>query len=280
MNWIRIATGIMDDPSVLQLAEAAGVSVPTTTGHVVGVLAKLPTHAKTGDLSGVSDRAIEQWAKWPGKQGKFATAFRTYLCNAQGVVSAWEKHNGAAIREADRRAETMRQRRANRVQEGHVTGNAGVTVTVTPALTGRDGTGRTTNNNKPLSRRAVAAGPAAKFPHFGTTLCQQAYDVWLAEVGSTSFGVFRNAFGPLFQRPEGERPATLPRDAELIPAIKLYLAAVAGTPEARFTTPQKCAGSLTRVLEALREGKDSDARLSGAQWAIGTAQRPLFKVPA
>lgn len=108
MNWIRIATGILNDPSIHAVADAAGVSVPTTTGHVVGVLSYLPDHARGGDLSGVSDATLERWAMWTGKRGKFAAAFRAYLCDAQGVVRSWEKHNGAAIRKLD--ADVQRKR--------------------------------------------------------------------------------------------------------------------------------------------------------------------------
>jgi len=114
MNWIRIATGIMRDPTLVHLSEALGVSVPTTTGHVVGVLTALPEGSKTGDLSQVSDSTLEMWAMWRGKRGSFAAAFRAHLCDSQGVVRSWEKHNGAAMRESEASAERAKVWREKR----------------------------------------------------------------------------------------------------------------------------------------------------------------------
>lgn len=118
MNWVKIAVGIMDDPSVRQVAEAVGVSEVTTTGHLVGVFTNLATHAKTGDLSAVSDNTVEAWARWRGKRGRFAQAFRAYLCDSQGVVKAWEDYNGAAIREFehDRKRKADARKKARDVQ--------------------------------------------------------------------------------------------------------------------------------------------------------------------
>jgi hypothetical protein len=126
MNWICIATGIMRDPSIIALSEAVGVSVPTTTGHVVGVLTSLPEGSDTGDLSTVSDKTVEQWAMWGGKRGAFAAAFRAQLCDAQGVVRSWDKYNGRALRKmkADReRKRTARSKPAvQRTSGGQSTG--------------------------------------------------------------------------------------------------------------------------------------------------------------
>lgn len=279
MNWIRIAVGIMDDPSILQVSEACGVSVPTTTGHVVGVLGKLPTHAKTGDLSGVTDRTIEQWAQWKGKAGRFAAAFRSYLCDAQGVVRSWEKHNGSAIREADRRAAVMRERRAARERDRHVTGNDGGTVTgnARSYVTGRDGTGRTTTTNN-SDGNAVASPPKAKkapakFPGFRAELCDAAHARWQADAGACDYARFRKAFGPLFAMPEDVRPPQYPRDAELEPAIGLYLAAIKNTPEARFRTIEKCAESLAGIVGCVRKFSDPLAQFDAVQAFLGVQLR-------
>jgi hypothetical protein len=129
MNWVKIAVGIMDDPSVRQVAEAVGVSEVTTTGHLVGVFTNLATHAKNGDISQVSEATVEAWARWRGKRGKFAQAFRAYLCDQQGVVKAWEAYNGAAIREFEhdriRKAEARKKARdVRRTSAGQSSGRA------------------------------------------------------------------------------------------------------------------------------------------------------------
>jgi hypothetical protein len=116
MNWIRIATGISDDPEVGRIADACGIPIAYAVGCVVSLLCRLPEHARTGDVSTVPDRTLEQWALFEGKRGTFAKAFREHLCEG-GVVKAWERHNGAAIREADAARDRMKAaRRAKRSQ--------------------------------------------------------------------------------------------------------------------------------------------------------------------
>lgn len=293
MNWIRVVVGMKNDASVCLMAEACRVRVSEMVGCVVNVLCELPTQARDGDIAGTPDRLIEQWAVWEGRRGVFAGAFRKYLVTDSGVVRSWHKHNGAAIREADTKrsdARKWRERKAlersGQTDRADAVGPAVGPTKPTPnalrgAVTGRDGTGRTINyNNLPTPdgvRSEKAAKADAKFPHFAKPTCDAAYDIWLSEMGAANYGQFRTAFGPLFSRPESERPTTLPRDAELVPAIKLYVAAVIGTPEARFATPKKCAESLTRIVDALREGGDSEGRLNLAQFALGTTPRATFR---
>lgn len=112
ISWIRIARGIGDDPKVHALAEQLDLDVATVVGHLVFVFSEMAEHAKSGDLRGVPDTSLERWAGWTGKRGKFAPAFRA-LFTMEGVVSAWEKHNGAAIQKADADAERLRDRRRN-----------------------------------------------------------------------------------------------------------------------------------------------------------------------
>lgn len=111
MKWIRIDVGIMDDSSIDALASALGVRVSEAVGCVVGVLAHLPADAPDGDISNKSDRLLEKWASWEGKRGAFASGFRATMCTAGGTVRAWDKHNGAALREVERQREKSRKYR-------------------------------------------------------------------------------------------------------------------------------------------------------------------------
>lgn len=166
MNWICIAVGIMRDPSVIALAEAVGVSVPTTTGHLVGVLTAMPEGAITGDLSAVSDATLEQWAMWRGPKGKFARAFRAQLCTEQGVVRSWEKYNGSAWRklkaDRERKKAERERRRVQRTSDGPSTGrplDTSRTSGGSPALQDK------TRQNKELTtplRAVVSSGGAAQ----------------------------------------------------------------------------------------------------------------------
>jgi hypothetical protein len=118
MNWIRVAVTVCDDPAILAIAETLKISPYTMVGHWVGFLTKLPTHANTGDVSGVSDAVIEQWAGWRGKRGAFAKALRAQLVTPEGVVRGWDKHNGAAIRRAEADIERKRNERGRKTSSG------------------------------------------------------------------------------------------------------------------------------------------------------------------
>lgn len=113
MNWIRICVNIADDPAIGAIADACDIPIAEALGCVVAVLCKLPAHAKTGDLSAIADRSLEKWANWEHERGAFATAFRRALCTPDGTVAAWERHNGAAMREADAARERMQEARRN-----------------------------------------------------------------------------------------------------------------------------------------------------------------------
>ena len=100
MNWVRIARNIKNDPRILTLAARCRVRVPEAVGLVVNLLVEFPDNAVDGHIEPIEDFVLEQWAGWVGDAGVFATHFRTLLCDEHGVVRAWEKHNGAAMREA------------------------------------------------------------------------------------------------------------------------------------------------------------------------------------
>lgn len=169
MNWIRIATGILDDPSIGALADDIGCDEVTTVGHVVGVLSQLPEHARDGNLSTVADRTIEAWARWTKKRGKFAAAFRARLCADTGEIRAWEKHNGGAMREADRKRERAHQWRLARKSGGDETDTESVpnpdriryvSAQKSVDVTGRDETASSAYS--PDGEQAAAAAPAAR----------------------------------------------------------------------------------------------------------------------
>lgn len=101
--WIRIADTLPTDPKTLALGRACQVPTPTAVGMVVLVLLQLPHHAEDGDLAHVPPEAVEAWAMWPGEPGVFDAAFRRWFCDDTGLVRAWDKHNGHAIRERTRK---------------------------------------------------------------------------------------------------------------------------------------------------------------------------------
>lgn len=100
MRWARISVEISDDPKVHELAIVCAVRPAEAVGLIVGVFTHMAEHAQTGALIDVPDGLIERWALWQGDPGVFAQPFRRLFCRDDGVVTAWEKHNGAAIRES------------------------------------------------------------------------------------------------------------------------------------------------------------------------------------
>lgn len=148
MKWIRVAVDIMDDSSIDTLAASLKVRVAEAVGCVVCVLAHLPADAPDGNIASKSDRLIEKWAEWEGKRGAFAPAFRATFCTEAGVVRSWDKHNGAALREAERQRYKMQKyRQLKEDVPGTVPGTVPVTESDGPSI--RDGTGRDGTYSQP-----------------------------------------------------------------------------------------------------------------------------------
>ena len=111
MNWVAIDVGIASDPTTLKLADDLDISVPEAGGLLAFTFCGMMRHADDGDLSHISDVAVETWANWHGDRGRYAAWFRTNLCDDAGIVRAWEKYNGASVREAKASAERSKRRR-------------------------------------------------------------------------------------------------------------------------------------------------------------------------
>ena len=152
----------------------------------------------------------------------------------------------------------------------------------------------TSTNDQPLAdvavapigrsggRKAARASAPRRFPGFLAETCNAAYDLWLERAGAVDYGQFRKAFGPAFAKPEADRPPALPRDEELIPIVRLYLAAIRGTSGAKFVRPEACAKAVTQLAVAVRTGDTPERRLMLAQHALGLTDevRRLAKVSA
>jgi hypothetical protein len=117
MEWVAIDVHIGGDAVTHRLAAAFRLRVPEAAGLLALVFGGMAQHAQDGSLADVTDSQIESWALWHGKRGTFAAFFRAQLCDEDGTVRAWEKYNGAAIREAKASRERMRQWREKRKLE-------------------------------------------------------------------------------------------------------------------------------------------------------------------
>jgi hypothetical protein len=92
--WIRVDANLGNKPFVLSTADALGVSVSEAIGLLVQLWGNVAYHARRADLSKVSDSAIENWADWRRKKGKFAAHIRAHHLDAEGRIRAWEDYAG------------------------------------------------------------------------------------------------------------------------------------------------------------------------------------------
>lgn len=177
MDWIAIDVHIAGDAVTHRLADAFRLHVAEAAGLLTLAFAGMAQHAQDGSLSSVTDSQIESWALWQGKRGAFAAFFRTQLCDDGGVVRAWEKYNGANIREAQAGRARMRayrsrkkaERSSNDTANGTTHGTANGTRDVRHNMTRHDLTRPTEHEQKPLrgadapaDKPAVVRAPRAK----------------------------------------------------------------------------------------------------------------------
>lgn len=113
LSWIRVDRDIAKDPKIRSLALRISQCEAATVGFVVLVFIEMAAAAKDGDISHFSDLELEIWARWPGKRGKFAAAFREIFA-PQGSITSWAKHNGDNIKIAEMEAERKRLERLKR----------------------------------------------------------------------------------------------------------------------------------------------------------------------
>jgi hypothetical protein len=167
MNWIRVARNIGTDARVGRVARACGVRRAEAVGLIVNVLTKLPDEARDGNLAGFDTDELEVWAGWECAAGLFGAAFLEHMCTPDRVVRAWEKHNGAAIRDADKARDRMKRAREERSQirenkreaperSPHAPPNVRRTHDEAPERSGlRDGTGRDVTELQTLSGATI-----------------------------------------------------------------------------------------------------------------------------
>jgi len=114
VTWIRIETNMARDPKVIALAEGCGISVETAMGFLVQFWGSVAEHRPDGDLSGMSDDALERWAGWRGMPTVFADQLRKHFV-VNDILTDWLERQGklAARAAADRE----RKRRGNSTEE-------------------------------------------------------------------------------------------------------------------------------------------------------------------
>jgi hypothetical protein len=110
--WIRVDVAIGSDPNVFELAQRLNISFAEAVGMCVLVWGKIAEHRPSGDISGITNTQLEQWASFRSGRGKprgsFGAAFLD-LFTSDGEASGWHDRQGALIERAEK--ERTRKRR-------------------------------------------------------------------------------------------------------------------------------------------------------------------------
>src|SRR5262249_15326397 len=90
-------------------AQRLRITHEAAIGLLVQLWLELPDHARDGAIGQITDQALEEWAGWRGRRGRFAPAYRDLFQTVDGKVNAWDRHNGKALEKSDRDAERTRR---------------------------------------------------------------------------------------------------------------------------------------------------------------------------
>jgi hypothetical protein len=107
--WIRVEANEAESKRVFRLRRLLNASAVVVVGHLAVLGGKLAEQAPEGDVSEIDDEQLEEWARWEGEPGVFASAFRE-VCAPDGEIEAWEDTMGELL--ARRRADAERKRLA------------------------------------------------------------------------------------------------------------------------------------------------------------------------
>jgi hypothetical protein len=107
--WIRVNARLADDAEVRAFAKvilprsSVRLGIAAACGYLVTLWGRVIDEQEDGNLATRDDDVIEEWAKWDGKRGVFASAFRSAF-TTDGKIREWDDYQGALIerREKDR----------------------------------------------------------------------------------------------------------------------------------------------------------------------------------
>lgn len=113
MTWIRWECDTSTGDAVMDLAEALNIEPALAHGLHVGACCGMGRHQPDGHLTEVTDTALEQWALWRGKRGRFAQAFRARCMDERGDLRGWWRQE-ALMKKRDNDRKRAKQSRDSR----------------------------------------------------------------------------------------------------------------------------------------------------------------------
>lgn len=209
MPWVAIDIHIASDPAVHRIAAALRIRVPEVVGLLSLTFAGMVQHAPNGELAGVPDTLLEEWARWHGKRGAFAVQFRAELTDETGLVRSWEKYNGANLRRLEGARERSRlyrenqerernERAAERTQSANGTHSRTHTETHTELSTVRipyASTGQDRTEPTHLTATAGGADAPRRAPKSVPSWASSIADRWISRIGHTTPARVQRALG-------------------------------------------------------------------------------------
>jgi hypothetical protein len=117
--WIRVNARLADDPDVRAFARVLfpttplWIAVAAACGLLVTLWGRVVDEQEDGNVADRDDDVLEEWAKWRGKAGAFATAFRSAFTHDDGLIRGWREYQGPLVarREKDRARKSARTSR-------------------------------------------------------------------------------------------------------------------------------------------------------------------------
>jgi hypothetical protein len=257
MRWVAISVSIAADPAVHRIAAALRVRVPEVVGFLTLTFAGIAQHAADGRVADVPDTLLEAWSGWHGKKGAFASQFRAELCDDDGVVTAWDRWNGANIRKAERAIERTRQWRTEREQKANVTHNGTHSTTHNVGDSVRHGTGQDRTEPRTLTATKGSASAPPRVPRASEPAwVDRVRERWTKRVGKTTAKALVSEIGQAIA--EHGEPVVLE-------AIELYA-------DGRNGRPQSLKFFAAEIVQWIAKAKD-DTPIVADGWLTAAGER-------
>lgn len=113
MIWFRTDTGITRHRDFVSLRLALGLGRHAVAGHLLCLFEAVAEHHETGNLAGVADIVIEEWAEWRGEAGAFVTAMRdSGWLTATNELHGWYKRHASMLSARVKKKEERDESRA------------------------------------------------------------------------------------------------------------------------------------------------------------------------
>jgi hypothetical protein len=100
VTWLRWDTDAAFSDVVGDLVSDLRLHPAQVFGHYVATCLGFGQHRPDGIVTTVSDAALEGWARWTGKAGRWAAAFRARCVDPDGVIRGWWR-NSALLRKQE-----------------------------------------------------------------------------------------------------------------------------------------------------------------------------------